>query len=188
MKNLEVEFKYSADTLTTEQFMVATDKQGPKKTFHISGVDLFYANKALPNEFWRHRIGDGVNQLTFKRKLDDSNSFVRIEHNIDLDQRVSKEDVGALLSTLGFTYNTFIDKFSIVAEFEWYTAAYYICYDANKVELARYMELELSEDQDWRSKELAFNELVVLEKTYKSIGAKHQNRILKSLFELYRKE
>lgn len=98
MKYKEVETKYSADNLDFTDFEVFMINLKPLTTIRASGYDYFYCSPKSPNSFARHRVGPEFNQLTFKRKLADTNNYIRDEHNISLDLNVKREQVSALLS------------------------------------------------------------------------------------------
>lgn len=188
MKNQEIEFKYLATDLPLTAFKTFCEKRNPLQFVIISGYDHFYQNDSTPNSFYRHRVNTNENQLTFKRKTTDDNNFIREEHNIDLPMNVSEEKIGALCGINGYNYNTSIFKNCFIYNYDYYTLVYYICYDKDLKELNRFIEIEMKEDYDWVNQEEAMGELVTLERICKPIGLEPKNRVIKSLFELYRKE
>jgi adenylate cyclase class IV len=185
----EVEFKYRADNIGLEAFVnFCTAFKGLKKTFSASGYDHFYDSPKDPGAFQRLRVGPDANQLTFKRKTEDANNFIRTEHNIDLAPTTSRENIEAYIAEGGFSYNTSLFKSCFVYEYTRHIFVYYVCYDTDMKETGRYIEVEMSEDYPWASESDAYEELTVLEKLMKPLGITPQSRVKKSLFELYRKE
>lgn len=187
-KYQEIEFKYNASGTSLSKFEEFCKKLNPDKFFTASGFDYFYANADSPESFYRLRVGADFNQLTFKRKTKDENNYIRTEHNIDLKNHVTKDQIEALCADFNYKYNMSIFKNAFVYTYDWYTLVYYVVYDENMKELGRFIEIELSEEKEWASDESAWNELVVIEKLCKDIGITAQSRIKKSLYEMFKKE
>jgi adenylate cyclase class IV len=188
-KHLEIEFKYRADNVGLEAFVkFCKDFNGLKGQFSASGYDHFYDNVKDSGAFGRLRVGPDSNQLTFKRKTENANNFVRTEHNIDLAPTTSREQIEAFYGEFGYVYNMSLFKSCFVYEYERHIFVYYVCYDTDMKETGRYIEVEMSEDYPWASESDAYEELTVLEKLMKPLGISPQSRVKKSLFELYRKE
>lgn len=183
MTGLEVEFKYSADNISLESFSQFCRLIGESEYKSAAGYDYFYEN-GVKGSFLRHRVGPDINQLTYKRKIQKDN-FIRVERNINLHRDILLEEVTGFCEDTGYKFNTKIMKHSFVFVFDWYIAAYYICYDANMEELNRFIELEVREDMDNKD---PYKELLILEKMYKPLGLMPNDRVKASLFELYRKE
>lgn len=188
MKNKEVEFKYLADKVTLSEFKAFCDKKSPDKFVIVSGYDHFYSNIASADSFYRHRVNTNENQLTFKRKTVDGNNFIREEHNIDLPLSVSQEKIKDLCNITGYNYNTSIFKNCFIYNYSYYTLVYYICYDINLNELNRFIEIEMKEDHNWVDEQEAYGELLTLEKLCHNLGVSSKDRVIKSLFEMYRKD
>lgn len=186
MENKEIEFKYIAKASLLE-FTKFCESIGKSTFLTISGTDHFYANPRDIHSFYRHRVNTNENQLTFKRKLNPIDNFIRDEYNIDLPNSVSKDKIEALCSIHGYVYNTSIFKNCFIYQFHNYTLVYYICYDDNLRELGRFIEIEMKEDFGWETEQIAYTELVKLETMFSNLGLSSEGRIMKSLFELYRK-
>lgn len=181
----EIEFKYNA-AVSLSTFKAFCEGRKPDKFIIISGYDHFYANND-PNSFYRHRVNTNENQLTFKRKTVDDNSFIREEHNIDLPLNVSEDKIKALCGVNNYQYNTSIFKNCFIYNYNYYTLVYYVVYDIDLKEAGRFIEIEMKEDYDWNSETEAFNELLALERLCKPLGLSNEVRINKSLFEMYRR-
>jgi adenylate cyclase class IV len=151
-----------------------------------SGYDHFYANYKDGSCFCRHRVGHDLNQLTFKRKLNDKNNYVRTEHNISLTAEVSTDQVAALCDEFGFKYKGSIYKDAFIYKYQDYTFVYYICYDLDMKELGRFMEIELSEDKNWESYERAISVLNGFGNRFnQELDVTPQMRLKKSLYEMF---
>lgn len=186
LKNTEIEFKYKANISLTD-FKAFCESRNPLKFQIISGFDHFMSNPGSPDSFYRHRVNTNENQLTFKRKREEDNNYVREERNIDLPLSVSQDKVEALCAVHGYTYNTSIFKNCFIYNYDYYTLVFYVCYDINLVERGRFLEIEMKEDHPWASEDEAYSSLLVLEKTCKELGACPKSRVSASLFEMFRK-
>lgn len=188
-KFLEVEFKYSADSISLTEFSKFCKNRLPKKEEIVSGFDYFYANPKVPDAFCRHRQSSETNQLTFKRKTQDKNNFVRTEDNMDLMPFMTQAQVQTLCANLGgYLYDYTIFKNCFIFTYERYTLVYYICYNPEMKELGRFIEIEMSEKHPWISEEETYNELLIMEKICaKDLGISAQARIKRSLWEMFKK-
>ena len=187
MNPVEIEFKYNASEIDLPAFVALCTKLSPKNFIGASGWDYFYENVKDPTAFGRLRVGPDSNQLTFKRKLADKNNFVRTEHNIDLANHVTKDQIEALVSEFGYKYNTQLFKNCHIYQFDRHIFVYYIVYDAAMKELGRYVEIEMSEEHPWENDQQALDALVELEKAMKPLGISPQSRIKRSLWEMFKK-
>jgi len=188
MKNLEIEFKYRADDISLSKFGDFCAGFNPTKHVLAAGYDYFYEKAGDADSFCRLRVGPDANQLTFKRKTNDANNFIRTEHNIDLKPNMTKDQIEALVLEFGYKYNTSLYKSCFIYEYDSYIFVYYIVYDADMKELGRFIEVEMDEHYNWADEADAYNYLLVLEKLLKPLGISPANRVKRSLFELFRKE
>lgn len=186
MKHLEVEFKYSAEHVSLVEFHEFCKDKDPRTSLTVSGEDLFYDNAHFPGTFYRYRSGDDGVQLTFKKKTQVDNSFVRIEHNIDLGWKANKEAVEGYLNDLGYTYAGKLFKTAFIYNYEDHNLVFYVCFNQDMREIGRYIEIEMREDYPWINQSQAWDALVTLENQYSKIGANSTKRINLSLFEMYR--
>lgn len=184
----EIEFKYSAADISLTKFSEFCKTRKPLKFILASGYDYFYENLKDPDAFCRHRAGPDANQLTFKRKINSANNFVRTEHNLDLLPIMTNAQVEALCAEFGYKFNTTLFKNCFIYNYDFYTLVYYICYDVEMKELGRFVEIEMSEKHAWANEEETYNALLVMEKLCaKELGISAQARIKRSLWEMYKK-
>lgn len=182
----EIEFKYNADSISLVRFHEFCAEREPVKYLHASGFDYFYERVKEPGSFCRHRVGPDSNQLTFKRKLDDKNNYIRTEHNLDLGPAVTVPQVAALCSEFGYDPNFSLFKNCFIYCYDYYTLVYYICSDLDMKELGRFVEIEMREDHDWRNEQEAMDALLAMERFCKPLGITPQARVKRSLFEMFR--
>lgn len=184
----EIELKYDASKISLNKFIAACESQNPSLVITVSGFDHFYKNIKDKNSFCRHRVGNDMNQLTFKRKTEKSNNYIRIEHNIDLQKVVSRAAIEALMSEFHHTYAGSIFKTAFIYKFEDHILVYYICYNSNMKELGRLIEIEIDEEKSTHDPDWAWGRLLSLEdKLSNKLGISEKTRIKKSLFEMYTK-
>lgn len=187
LKNQEIEFKYRADHISLSSFKHFCECREPDKFQIVSGFDHFYSKESESDSFYRHRVNTNENQLTFKRKINKDDSFVREEHNIDLPLTVSEEKIKDLCNITGYSYNTSIFKNCFIYNYDYYTLVFYICYSKDLNETGRYIEIEMKEDYDWFDVNEAYSALVTVEKLCRTLGLAPESRIKESLFEMNRK-
>lgn len=188
MKYLEIEFKYSAKIISLASFQEFCQARSPLKIKTPSGWDHFYDKPSEPDCFARLRVGSDMNQLTFKKKTDIKNNFIRVEDNIDLLKSMDRPRIEAFIKNIaGYEYNSSIFKTCFIYKYDVYNFVYYTVYDMEMKEVGRYVEIEMDEKHPWSSEDEAWNHLLVLEKMAKPLGISSKNRIKESLFELHRK-
>lgn len=186
---MEIEFKYNASEIslsTFTEFCQERNRKNVHKFIIASGYDYFYDSLTNPESFCRHRVGADMNQLTFKKKTSGTNNYVRTEHNIDLENKVSVEQVKLLCGEFGYKYNTSIFKNCFIYAYDRYTLVYYVCYDKDMKELGRFVEIEMKEDHNWSSEEEAYGELTIMEKLCKGLGISSKSRLKRSLYEMFK--
>jgi len=185
LQNLEIEFKYIAKA-DLSAFQDFCEKRNAERFQIVSGFDHFYSKSAEPSSFYRHRVNTNENQLTFKKKTVDDNSYIREEHNIDLPLTVSREKIQALCNINGYLYDFSIFKNCFIYSYDYYTLVFYVCYDTQLKELGRFVEIEMKEDYNWSTEEEAYGELVTLERLCKNLGLSPELRVKLSLYEQFR--
>jgi adenylate cyclase class IV len=184
-KNLEIEYKYSANLITVDAFMQFCAMLKYKSHMIVTGYDHFYSNPREPSTFFRHRYSSTDNQLTFKIKLVKADNYIREEHNIPLRGDFTPSKVEDFCNAMGFAFNSTIFKHAFIYTYPSYSLCYYIVYNENMEELGRFIEIEMKEDYAWSSREEAVTSLNLIEKLCKPLGVGPLNRVKKSLFELY---
>jgi adenylate cyclase class IV len=185
MKFKEVELKYSADDIKFESFMKIIDSLPVKKKMTVSSFDDYFVNEE--GDFVRYRHTDERGELTIKRKTQKTNNNQRVEVNVPTSGDNLKT-IDAFVGLLGYKHNFGIYKTCKIFWLDKVDLVYYIVYDKEFKELRRFIEIEALEDGvEWESEEQALAEVVKYEKMLEPLGITPQNRMRKSLFELFRK-
>ena len=188
MKFKEIETKYSAVDIKLEDFKSLCKSLKPLKEKKVSSYDYYYTKSR--KEFIRYRAGVRP-ELTVKKKTSDRNNYVRVEINLPLGSSLTAthtlETVEAFCAALGFNHNFTIYKTCQIYDYEAYNLVYYVVYDRKRKELARFIEIEMSEEYPWRTKTDAWSSLLKIEKKLKILGITNRHRISRSLYEMFRK-
>ncbi len=192
----ELEYKYKADDVKLTDFVKLVSKLNVVKKLDISSWDTYYTKG--PNEFVRFRHSTDP-ELTIKRKVKTANNWERIEVDLPVDNsRITDEKVDNFLSLLEYQKNFKIYKSCFIYWLKEVNFVYYIVYDENLKETGRFIEVEINKSQidylrnhkyDDRNntgpKDGAVETLNEYEKYLTQLGLSPQNRMKKSLFELY---
>lgn len=188
---VELEYKYKADDVKLDDFVKLMTSLNPTKRLDISSWDFYYTKG--PDEFIRYRKSANNPELTIKRKVKTTNNWERLEVDIPLDtNRVGDSGINKFLELLDYNINFKIYKSCFIFWLDNVNYVYYIVYDENMKERGRYVEVEVNKD-----KVATFNNFeenrdqgatwVLNEAAAKlrDIGITPQNRMKKSLFELF---
>lgn len=183
----EIETKYKAGTISLKKFCELIESAGPKSHLHAGSYDYYFMKSE--NEFLRYRAGSQP-QLTVKVKDSTKNNFIRTEVNLPMNEDISEDErlkiATAFCETLGFKPNFTIYKNCHIYYFDDCNIVYYVVYDDELRELERFIEIEMNE-QGWPDEKTAWDSLVQREKLLASLGITSKNRLMKSLFEIFRK-
>lgn len=182
---IELEYKYKADNVKLTDFQRILDKYQTTKKLDISSWDTYYTKSA--DEFVRFRDST-TPELTIKRKIKSENNWQRIEVDLPLDLKsCTPEKVDNFLELLDYKRNFKIYKSCFVYWLDEVNFVYYIVYDENLKELGRFIEVEVNKSKV-TDVLAAVTSLNFYEKALEPIGISYQNRMKKSLFELFVKD
>lgn len=185
VKHLEVEAKYKAHDIKYKDFRDLVDKLNPRWQ-EVSSWDDYFVNRSCKEDFSRYRNFDGKGQITSKEKTSDANNNTRIEYNINLGDN-KFETIEEWHKSKGYKHEFKIFKTCFIAWLPTVDLVYYIVYNEELKELDRFIEIECLEDHPWKDEEEAWNEVIKYEKMLEPLGIVPQNRMKKSLFEIYKK-
>lgn len=189
---LEFETKYSVDGSVQFPFKDIIEREIDDYEFlYVEGVDIYYSTN---DEFLRHRLPTKQSprsELTYKSKPKGATSAVaRTEVNL----RVDKNDVSTVrkfTDMLGFRYNFKITKYCHIYFLEDANLVFYSIKDHTYKESKtkdHYIEIEVNEKL---ASKLSKEECKAIVRKYESllepVGVKHQRRLYKQLFDIYRK-
>ena len=184
----ELEYKFYASKVDLKDFIKFMTELNPKLRKDVSSWDYYYTNDINSDEFMRFRESQDP-ELTIKRKTKKSNNWQRIELDLPLDRdRIALPTVETFANLLGYTENFRIYKTCFIFWFENVNFVYYVVYNENMKEVDRFLEVEVNKD---RVPELgldkAMEELRSAALKLDKFDLSLQNRLRKSLFEMFRK-
>jgi len=182
----ELEFKYKADQVKLSDFVNLMIEVGYDLRKDVSSWDHYYTHVDSKEEFLRFRNSDNP-ELTIKRKVKDANNWERVEVDLPLDKnRVNKYVVDSWVGLEGYKDNFTIYKSCFIFWKPLINMVYYIVYDENMTEKGRFIEIEVNKDKvQGIGVDLAFQQLKDMEKKLTALGINPQNRLKKSLFEMF---
>jgi hypothetical protein len=184
----EIETKYNGDQIKLSDFVTLAKSLTPVRELQAGSYDHYFVRD--DDTFIRYRAG-AVPELTMKKKMKDTNNFVRVECNLKLDPNQDpieqRKIVDRFCELLGFGYSFSIYKTCMIFFWERHNLVYYVVYDGEMKEQGRFLEIEMDERHAWDSEEQAWTELLRVEKQMEPIGITPQKRIRRSLFEMFRK-
>jgi adenylate cyclase class IV len=182
----ELEFKYRADTISLSSFnkLMSELKFFIKKD--VSSWDTYFTKGDNKEEFKRFRYSDKP-ELTKKRKVKTANNWERFESDLPLDStRLTDNIVEFYVSLDGYKKNFKIYKTCFIYWFENVNIVYYIVYNEDMNEQGRFIEIEINKEKiPLLGIDKAFEELKSYEQQLTVLGISPQNRLKKSLFELF---
>jgi adenylate cyclase class IV len=198
MKHTEIETKYSVDASLLVDFKKLVDKlPGAKSFLYVEGEDQYFVNPDLTGvNFARYRVpshglDNGRCELTFKFKPEGAkNNIIRKEINWKVSGTPS-DAIEAGLEAQGYTFNFSIYKSCHVYKLDGVTLVFYSVYDTTAGkggEVRSFIEIELCEERlEGMEEAQAWEQLESWEKVFAPLGIKAQNRVRKSLYEIFKR-
>lgn len=178
----EIEYKYKADNIGYSDFQKVMEKLDIVKRLEVGSWDTYYTKGS--DEFLRFRDGP-TPELTKKTKVQEGNNWVRVECDLPLDPtRVTEATVTKFAEMVGYTYNFKINKSCFIYWTKEVNYVFYIVYDMNMKELGRFIEVEINKELADENSTSVLNEAA---DKLKEVGLTPQNRMKKSLFEMFKK-
>ena len=184
----ELELKFRADNIKLTDFEALVESLPYNKKKLASSWDYYLVKEGSPDEFQRYRESDKP-ELTKKVKTVSGNNLNRVEVDLPLDaDRISYKLVEFYVGLEGYKFNFKIFKSCTIYWFENINMVHYSAFDANMNKLGSFVEIEYEKSKVAEVGEAkAIEELKEWEKKLGQLGITPQNRLRKSLFELYRK-
>jgi adenylate cyclase class IV len=151
-----------------------------------------YFSTGKSDEFIRFREGFNP-ELTIKKKTVGSNNFNRVEVDLKLSATTADyKEVSKWLSILPVPYlkNFKIYKYCFIYVYSDITLVYCVVYNEEMEEKGRFVEIEIDKKQveKFNTPGEALKYLNDFEQKLSVLGITPQNRMKKSLWELFRKE
>jgi adenylate cyclase class IV len=185
MQFKEIEIKFDAEKIKREAFLEIIETLPIRKKMNVSSYDTYFVNNT--GDFIRYRWTDDKGELTIKRKTIKANNNDRIEVNLPTAGGSEFPTIEAFCSLLGYKLNFEIFKTCSIFWVDKVVLVYYVVFDKELNELRRFIEIEADEDLEWESEEKAWAEVLKYEKIFEALDITPQNRLRKSLFEIFRK-
>mgnify|MGYP001564867695 CR=1 FL=1 len=180
----ELEFKYKADNISLLEFQTVMNSLVVSNRKDVSSWDHYYTN-AVEDEFIRYRESNEP-ELTIKRKVSKSNNWERIEVDLPIDGTKSEISIiSKFVELLGYSNKKSIYKTCFIYWLEHINFVYYIVYDTNMVEKSRFIEVEFNKSQLPEHLDKVESQLKYGQEVLAKLGLSPQNRLKKSLFEIF---
>lgn len=182
----ELEFKYKADDIKFQDFLALMATLPIIKTKDVSSWDHYYTNNS-EDEFLRYRESTGP-ELTIKRKISQNNNWQRVEVDLPVDNsRATTTIISKFVELLGYSNKKSIYKTCSIHWMEYINFVYYIVYDINMNEKGRFIEVEFNKEKINSSLMSVAIEthLKKGQDELSKLGLSPQNRLKKSLFEIF---
>lgn len=180
----ELEYKYKAQDIGLADFLKLMGKMPIVKSLEAASWDTYYTKGE--DEFLRFRNGQ-TPELTKKVKIKDSNNWIRVECDLPLDPKRITEAVVSKFSTMeGYSENFKIYKICFIYWAAEVNYVYYIVFDKNMRETGRFIEVEVNKEILTPERD-GVTILNTAAEALTELGLSPQNRMKKSLFELYKK-
>lgn len=187
----ELEYKYNADDIRLSDFRKFVAKAGAQKNIEVASWDFYFTKPTETDSFHRLRLGP-TPELTKKIKLSSTNNYQRVEVDLPLDpSRLTVETVAKYMELQGYQENFRIFKYCDIYVLHDVNYVYYTVYGDNLQEFGRFIEIEVNKERvtglNQGNPEGAVNMLNHWARYMGTeLGVTPQNRMRKSLFELYR--
>lgn len=186
---IELELKYRVEGSLVYAFKgLVSNIPGLKNFSYIESTDIYYVNdeaESLRHRFNPKNIKDRQ-EVTFKRKINPANNIHREETNVRVDGN-TVETIADLANKLKFKKNFSLNKFVHLYHFEDATIPFYTVID-EEGKLQHFIEIEVKEEIiSTLTEDQAWSILERYERLLKPLGISAQNRLKKSLFEMYRR-
>ncbi len=183
----EYEYKFRADNIKLTEFESLMETLPFIKKQVCSSFDYYFLKEGSIDEFQRYRESDKP-ELTKKVKTKTANNWSRIESDLALDpNRVNFKQVQYHVGLDNYKFNFKIFKSCSVYWFDNTNIVFYTVFDENMNKLSSFIECEVTKECVNSLGDKAFDVLKECESKLEPLGISPQNRLKKSLFELYRK-
>lgn len=180
----ELEYKYKADNIDLCDFLELVSSLPIVHKKDVSSWDHYYTN-GVEDEFIRYRESTEP-ELTIKRKVSRTNNWERVEVDLPMDSgRIDTNTVSKFVELLGYSNKKSIYKTCFIYWLEYINFVYYIVYDKNMTEKGRFIEVEFNKHKLKDNAEKVDSQLKYGQDILTKLQLGHQNRLKKSLFEIY---
>lgn len=180
----ELEFKYKADEIALKDFIKLMKDLPVQQQKDVSSWDHYYTSNN-EDEFIRYRESDKP-ELTIKRKTNVNNNWQRIEVDLPMDEKRSKvSTVTKWVELLGYKPKKSIYKSCFIYWLDYVNFVYYIVYDEEMKEKGRFIEVEFNKERLTDASEKISDQLKMGQEVLFKLNLSPQNRLKRSLFEIF---
>lgn len=181
----ELEFKYVANDISLSEFKKLMRTLDIKDNKDVSSWDHYFTNNLNKEEFVRFRESDEP-ELTIKRKTSVNNNWERVEVDLPIDpNRPHLHTVNKFMELIGYLPNTSIYKTCFIFWLDYINFVYYIVYDEDMNEKGKFIEVEFNKSKLPKHSDKVEDQLKYGQEILSQLGLKPQNRLKKSLFEIF---
>lgn len=188
----ELEYKYRAEHVRQRAFQKLMLKLPIIKSIQVASWDIYYLQEGSEDSFQRFRMDHNKPELTKKVKTKEANNWNRVESDLPLDPtRITEGMVTFHVGLDGYRENFRIFKTCEIFFTENLNYVYYTVLGEDMQLLGRFIEVEVNKDRvnalEAAEAGLSIKLLREGERLLEAVEITAQNRLKKSLFELYRK-
>jgi adenylate cyclase class IV len=181
----ELEFKYRADGIALSSFLNLMKELPVTSQKDVSSWDHYATNDSNKEEFLRFRESDEP-ELTIKRKTNQNNNWQRVEVDLPIEaSRFKVQTINKFIELLGYKPNTSIYKTCFIRWLEYINFVYYIVYDEDMNEKGKFIEIEFNKSKLPEHLDKVAGQLKYGQEVLAKLGLTPQNRLKKSLFEIF---
>jgi adenylate cyclase class IV len=160
------------------------EKLGYENTLDISSWDQYYISNDDKESYQRLRLSD-TPELTKKVRLNQNNTWTRIEIDVPLDMhRMNENLITEYVKLEGYSKARRIYKSCFIYWQHKINYVYYIVYNDDLEELGRFIEIEFNKNASSSEAEIK-KELYKAEQFLLELGIEAKNRLKRSLFDLF---
>lgn len=185
----ELEYKYKADNISYPDFETIMNTLKIEKQDNISSWDYYFTDSKKQDEgFIRFRDSTISPELTRKIKTQQQNNFVRMEIDLPLDKtKINLKTITYFLQSIDYHENFRIYKNCQVFWLDSVNYVYYTVYGKEGNKLNCFIEVEVNKAKMHSlGMEQAQQILDKATKPLQNLGLSSQNRMKRSLYELYK--
>lgn len=182
---METKYKTSKSKLYDFKHIMEEDlKLTGEKFLYVQSGDRYYIKEG--DDFLRYRSGEGADtrkEITFKKKWVERNNICRQEVNLRVDPSDEKT-IDTFITGLGYNYSFCVYKYCHIYFADDAVLVFYTV-KGDDGKLDSFMEIEVNEEMEF-TEDQGWEIIRKYEKVLEPLGIKAQNRIRRSLFEMYR--
>lgn len=186
----ELEYKYKARQISLFDFINFCEQLQYQQVKNVASWDYYYT-KPDTEGFIRFRDSEAKPELTTKTKTTENNNFERIEIDLELNPSpINRQSVAYFLQSLGYKENFRIYKHCNIYTLEQVNFVYYVVMNHNLLPIDVFIEVEYNKSKLREDSNISDAKRILdyYDNKLRTLGLKPENRLSKSLFELFYKK